>query len=102
MLNIADHKTGSKSLDQAKELYKMVDMSKIITRELCMIADISMWKKIRIQNQSIIDHKIQTLDQNFSTSSWILNSAELIKDNNRITLKEIAKDLHAHTSTEIL
>lgn len=33
--------------------------------------------------------------------SWTLNAVKLKKNNNRITLKEPAEDLHAHVSTQI-
>lgn len=58
-LNAADYRTRLKSQDQIKKLYKKVDILKIATKKPYMIANISMQKRIRIQNRFIIDHKIQ-------------------------------------------
>ena len=38
---------------------------------------------------------------NLHASSWTLNTAKLKKHNDRITLEEIAEDLHAHAGTRI-
>lgn len=41
MLNVVDHTTRLKLLNQVKESYEIVGISKIAMKELCIIVDIS-------------------------------------------------------------
>lgn len=58
MLNATNYKTRLKFLSQAKKPYKKVVISKIAMKKACIIADILTQKKIRIQNQFIINYKV--------------------------------------------